>query len=228
MKPEEAIGKLQQDLRQVLGPRLVALIVYEAHGTLVHTLAVAQRLESEDLARLAPLAAGWEKAGLALPLFFGQSELARSLDAFPLEFAQILARYRVVAGEDVLAGMAVQRDDLRRACEAQVKSHLLHLREGYLQAAGKRTEVSRLVAASTVPLRALLVNIARLHGVHTTAAEELTAFVEARLQLPAAGLQPVLALSDGSGRGGSDAASLFPGYIAAVERLAALVDEWTI
>jgi len=228
MKPEEAIGKLQQDLRQVLGPRLVALIVYEAHGMLVHTLAVAQRLESEDLARLAPLAAGWEKAGLALPLFFGQSELARSLDAFPLEFAQILARYRVVAGEDVLAGMAVQRDDLRRACEAQVKSHLLHLREGYLQAGGKRTEVSRLVAASTVPLRALLVNIARLHGVHTTTAEELTAFVEGRLQLPAAGLQPVLALSDGSGRGGSDAAPLFPGYIAAVERLAALVDEWTI
>jgi len=226
MTPAEAIDKLRRDLEVVLGPRLLALIVYEAHGALVHTLVVTERLDSEDLARLAPLAAGWEKAGLALPLFFGQSELARSLDAFPLEFAQILARYRVVAGNDLLAGMSVQKDDLRRACEAQVKSHLVHLREGYLQAAGKRPEIARLVTASTVPLRALLVNIARLHGVHTVASDELSAFLEGRLQLPAAGLRPVLALSDKAG--GVEAASLFPGYVAAMERLAQLVDEWAI
>jgi hypothetical protein len=174
------------------------------------------------------MASGWEKAGLALPLFFGRAELARSLDAFPLEFAQILSGYRVVAGDDPLAGMSVQKDDLRRACEAQVKSHLVHLREGYLQTAGKRGEVARMIAASTVPLRALLVNIARLHGEHTRTAAELTAFVEGRLHLPAADLRPVLTLSDRTTSAEGDAAALFPGYVAAMERLARLVDEWAV
>ena len=248
MTPQHPLEKLRRDLEAVLGPRLLALIVYRAagggaagaldvpddpkpgaaHGLLAHTLVVAERLGAEDLARLAPLAAGWEKAGLALPLFFGRAELARSLDAFPLEFAQILAGYRVIAGEDALAGMAVGKDDLRRACEAQVKSHLVHLREGYLQTAGRQADVGRLVRASTIPLHALLVNIARLHGVNPGTTDELASFLEERLQLPAGGLRPVLALAgDGHGADGN-AAALFPGYIQALERLAQLVDEWVI
>jgi hypothetical protein len=249
MRPEQAVEKLRADLERVLGPRLLALVVYEGHGArgdlpgadeaaggtqtpaaharLVHTLVVAERLDAGDLARLAPLAADWDKAGLALPLFFGRQELARSLDAFPLEFAQILARYRVVLGDDPLAGMAVQKDDLRRACEAQVKSHLVHLREGYLQTAGKRSEVARLVTASTMPLRALLVNIARLHGVHPRSGDDLAVFLEQRLHVPAAELQPVLALADQRDTGGN-AAALFPGYMQAMERLARLVDEWAL
>jgi len=228
MTLDEAVGKLRRDLEGVLGPRLTALVVYEAYGPRVHTLVVAEGLDAGDLARLAPAASGWEKAGLALPLFFGRAELARSLDAFPLEFAQILAGYRVVAGDDPLAGMSVQKDDLRRACEAQVKSHLVHLREGYLQAEGKRADVARMVVASTVPLRALLVNIARLHGGHTRTAAELTAFLEGRLHLPAEDLRPVLALSDGTSSATGDAAALFPGYVTAMERLARLVDEWAV
>ena len=246
---QDAVGLLRRDLEQVLGPRLLALVVYEGHGLhgdlpgaadaagdvtdaghgrLVHTLAVVDALGTEDLARMAALAAGWEKAQLALPLIFDRTELARSLDAFPLEFSQILAGYRVVLGDDPLAGMSVLKDDLRRACEAQVKSHLVHLREGYLQTAGRRDDVLRLVVASTVPLRALLVNIARLHGVRIRTPEDLAAFVEERLHVPATGLKPILALADGKAKGGGDGADLFPRYLEALQQLARLVDEWII
>ena len=96
----EAVDRLQADLGAILDTRLRALVVFEAHGILgdasgpgngdlvhdgrIHTLAVVDNLDCGDLARLAPLAAGWTKRGLAVPLVLGPDELRRSLDAFPL------------------------------------------------------------------------------------------------------------------------------------------------
>lgn len=246
----EAADSLRRDLEGVVGARLKALVVYEAHGILrdvpgtseaatataeirhedlVHTLAVIDGLGVEDLTRLASMAAGWEKRQLAVPLLLLPSELRRSLDSFPLEFAQILARYLVVAGDDPFDGLQVERQDLRRACETQVKSHLLHLREGYLQTAGDTRKIADLVGASAVPLRALLVNIARLHGVQATTATGLLQFVDQRLAEAAEGLRPVVLF--GSRRGplqGPTIAEALPRYLQAVEQLARLVDEWTL
>ena len=243
----QAADSLATDIRAVVDARLRALLVYEAHGLLgdagapataagdtdilhddhVHTLAVVDRLSYDDLARLAPLAAGWQKQGLAVPLFLAPGELRRSLDAFPLEFSQILARHVVVAGDDPFAGLAVTDIDVRRACEAQVRSHLLHLREGFLQAAGNPRRVSELVAASVVPLRALLVNLARLHGVDAHGPDAIAGFVEERLGLDTKGLKPLLSSKRPEHVRDLDAGAFFPDYLRAVERLATLVDEWT-
>jgi hypothetical protein len=244
----EAAEGLRRDLDGIVGARLRALVVYEAHGSLgdvsgtaettkdphvrhedlVHTLALVDDLGAEDLARMAALASAWETRGLAIPLMMSPRELARSLDAFPLEFSQILARHLVVWGDDPFEGLAVDPQDLRRASETQVKSHFLHLREGYLQAGGDPRKVSDLVAASALPLRALLVNIARLHGVDARSPEALLHFVESRLNLPSDGLRPVILLGTrSSGFRGPDLADVFPAYFAGVERLARFVDEWT-
>ena len=243
----QAAEGLATDIRAVVDARLRALLVYEAHGLLgdagagpaiageteilqddhVHTLAVVEHLSYDDLARLAPLAANWQKQGLAVPLFLAPGELRRSLDAFPLEFSQILARHVVIAGDDPFAGFGVTDVDLRRACETQVRSHLLHLREGFLQAAGNPRRVSELVAASVVPLRALIVNIARLHGVDAHGPDALARFVEERLGLVTKGLTPLLSAKRPEQVRDLDAGAFFPDYLRAVEQLATLVDEWT-
>lgn len=245
----EGAESLRRDLERAVGPRLRALVVYEAHGALgdvpgtseatadvqirhedlVHTLALVDNLSAADLALLAALTSSWETRGLAIPLILSPRELARSLDAFPLEFSQILARHVVVFGDDPLQGLAVDRQDLRRACEAQVKSHLLHLREGYLQAGADSRKVAELVAASATPLRALLVNIARLHGINARSPEALLHFLETRMNFPADGLRPVILLGTRSSTfRGPDLSEVFPGYLLAVEQLARLVDEWTL
>lgn len=244
----EAVESLSRDLDAIVGPRLRALVVYEAHGLagdmagssessidadirhedLVHALAVVEGLSVSDWSRLAALAPAWEKRHLAVPLFLSPGELARSFDAFPLEFAQILARHVVVAGEDPFQGMTIDREDLRRACETQTRSHLLHLREGYLQTGGDSRKVAELLAASARPLRALLVNIARLHGVNARSSDALVHFVQDRLHLPADGLRPVVDPPKRSGKPGSELADAFPAHLDAIERLAKLVDEWTV
>ena len=52
---------------------------------------------------------------------------------------------------------AIALADLRRACEAQIKSHLVHLREGFIEAGGDPANIASLVAESsrafTAPLR---------------------------------------------------------------------------
>jgi hypothetical protein len=59
----------------------------------------------------------------------------------------------------------VAKADLRRACEVQARSHVLHLREGYIEAAGDSQAIAKLVAAAVEPFRALVTNVARLDGI---------------------------------------------------------------
>ena len=58
----------------------------------------------------------------------------------------------------------IERADLRRACETQIKSHLVHLREGFIEAGGTPRAIADLVTASAPAFVALLRNIARLNG----------------------------------------------------------------
>ena len=52
---------------------------------------------------------------------------------FPSSTARFSHSHDVVFGKDPFDGLSIRREDLRRACEVQVKSHLLHLREDYLE-----------------------------------------------------------------------------------------------
>lgn len=175
-----AAGALADDLRGVFGSRLHSLLVYgaaaaDASGASrndsadprpdpIHTLALVDRVALADLAACAGLAAAWRRRGLAMPLIVPAGEFARSLDAFPLEYGEIIARHAVIAGSSPFEGLGVKPDDVRRACEVQAKSHLLHLREGYIEAGGRPSEVARLVARSAAPFAALLANALRLLG----------------------------------------------------------------
>ena len=238
----EAVDGLLGDLRAVFENRLRSLVVYEAHGALgdtpaadegdlqhgehVHTLVVADELSHADLARLAPLSRAWTKRGLAVPLVLRTGEVRRSLDAFPLEFSQMMARHVVITGESPFAGLAVADADLRRACEAQARSHLLHLRQGFVQTDGDPGALARLVAASAPPLRALLVNIARLYGVNARTPDALIHFASEHLHLPADTLRPVLRHQKSDRFHDLDVGAFFPGHLQTVERLVALADEW--
>jgi hypothetical protein len=242
-----AVDGLQSDVRAVVGDRLRAVVAYEAHGVLgettdepsagavaelrhdaqVHTLVLVDALGFHDLAQLAPQAAAWRKRGLAVPLVLSPSEFTQSLDAFPLELSQMAARHVVVYGKDPFAAATVLPADLRRACETQARSHLVHLREGFLQAGGSPRALAELVAASVIPLRALLVNIARLEGVDVRGSVvALATFAEERLHLPMDGLRPLLTPKPARHFESSDVGAFFQGYLAAMERLVAVVDQW--
>jgi hypothetical protein len=118
----------------------------------------------------------------------------------------------------------VPRDQLRRACEVQAKGHLIHLRQGWLEAAGHESELAALLVSSVAPLRALLTNVARLHDAASPNGDR--ALAGARLAgLPEGLITEILGLDDAPNRSRRLVGEL-PAYLAASETLWAFVDAW--
>ncbi len=227
----ESANRLATDLTRVFGARLRSVAVYgphargEARGP-VPCLCLVTELRAADLDACAGQIRQWHAAGLATPLVVPLDEFRASLDAFPLEYGDIIEHHVVVAGEDLLAGAAVSPADLRRACETQVKSHLLHLRQQYLEAHGSPVIVARLLADAAPSFAALLERVASLRGVGAADADGGSRAGAALAGLPESTVSAVLALTHGDALTTPGDARLFPDYLAAVEQLAAFVDTW--
>jgi hypothetical protein len=225
-----AAERLAADLERVFGARLQAVIAYEPashHGRdapLAYSLALVEALGPEDLTTLLTVVPAWHKGGLATPLLLTGEEFTRTLDVFPLEYNSILARHVVLRGalpDDV----RVSDKDLRRACERQIKAHLIHLREGYLETHGRPAALAELVRASIPPFRAALASVARLHGNPADSDQALAAFAAGALGADGAAAREVLRAAKGGQA--SEVPTLFPGYLRLVERLWRFLDEWS-
>ncbi len=210
----DALGTLARDLTEIFGARLQSLVAYgraDAAGAgPTPTLALVDLLTAEDLRLCATQVAAWHDSGLATPLLLGSHEFGRSLDTFPFEFGAIIDDHTVVTGRDPFEGLHVEAVDLRRACEVQARSHLLHLREGYLETRGRVDALVDLVTRSASPLAALLKNLGRLDG--ATPADAV--------------LARVAQIQEGT-LSGDEARRIWPGYLQALELLTSAIDRWS-
>ncbi len=228
---QKAIDVLARDLDDIFGARLRSLVAYPGHhgdGS-VHSCAIVDGLGFRDLVACLPQTEGWHQRGIAVPLMLASGELERTFDVFPLEYSAILAHYQVVRGADPFKGMSVPAEDVRRATEGQVKSHLIHLREAFLESHGETTRIARLIASSAAPLRALLTNIARLQdGFHAASPtdEALATMAETRMGVPASLVREVLTSSAGGHSTIADPSALLARYIDATQKIWAYVDGW--
>ena len=227
-----ALETLLRDLRTIFGARLHALVAYGLASTnddsYVRTLGLVERVAFDDLARAVPLAAEWLRRGLAAPLLLSRHEFERTLDVFPLEYGNLIANHVVIAGDDPFATVRVADADRRRGCELQAKSHLIHLREGFLETQGDPKHVGRLIASSAPAFRTLLTNLARLEiGDQSDRGLDMTALastIERIIGVPAPLTAEILASTGMSTI--ADPTALLARYIDASERIWRYVDGW--
>ena len=226
-----AAKSLAADLRSVFGDRLRSVVAYGPHlegdgDAPLTCLALVASLTADDLQGCARLAPRWARAQVATPLILPESEFRRSLDVFPLEYGEIIRAHERVFGDDPFAGVAISPDDLRRACETQIKSHLVHLRETFIESGGKPGALASLVKASAPAFTALLRNVARLNGVLTSDRAEATRLGARAVQISEHLVADLLSLEQSGGMVAVDSARLLPEYLAASEQLAHAVDTW--
>jgi hypothetical protein len=229
-----AADRVVSTLRAIFGHRLHSVVAYGPHvenggtesGEPFSCLALVSNVTIADLEASAARTQDWTRHHIATPLVLPEDEFRRSLDAFPLEYAEILRAHEVLFGANPFEGIAIDRADLRRACETQIKSHLVHLREGFIEAGGTPRAVADLVTVSAPAFGALLRNIARLNGSEARDRAVATREGAQAAELPQPLVTSLLALERPSGLKAVDAARLFPEYLAAVERLARYVDRW--
>jgi hypothetical protein len=238
----DRLPTLERELRGLFGSRLQSLVAYgvrdrphgdahAAHGghveaPLTSTLAIVESVTGDDLKACAARIASWHDAGLATPLLLTATEFERSLDAFPLEFGAILADHTVVAGTNPFEGLRVDPADIRRACEMQARSHLLHLREGFLETLGRADALAVLIVRSAAPFAALLTSLARLQGLSPDAAAAAR-HAERTLELAPGVVTDVVKLAHVTEISSADATRNFPAYLDAAERLVKYVDRWS-
>ena len=241
MAISDAAQRLERELREIFGSRLQSLVVYgqraqpahQAHASHghdappTHTLAIVGSMTPEDLRACALRVEAWHAAGLATPLLIAEHEFEQSLDAFPMEFGAILADHTIVAGANPFASLAVDAADLRRACEVQARSHLLHLREGFLETRGRADALSVLIVQSAAAFAALVTSIARLEGHATDDPASAARHVERIAGTSGSAVADVAKLAGARDIASADAERLFPPYLAAVEGLVRYVDGWS-
>ena len=225
---------LVADLERVFGARLRSVVAYGLAQAVddrpLHGLALVESLTFEDLQQLVPLALRWQKVALAVPLILPYHEFLRTLDVFPLEYGNIIANHVVVAGDDPFGDARVSDADRRRGCEHEAKSHVIHLREGFLETGGDANRIAALIAASAASFRTVLLNIIRLEHDASSAIdgddEDLARQAAEVIGIPAPLVVEVLAAPRGTSTI-ADPTALLARYIAASERVWRFVDGWT-
>jgi hypothetical protein len=239
----EPLSILERGLREIFGSRLQSLVAYGLHATAssgrhghhgagveaahTQTLATVETLTGADLTACAANMARWHDAGLATPLLLAANEFGRSLDAFPLEFGAILADHLVVAGNNPFDGLRVDPADIRRACEVQARSHLLHLREGFLETRGRADALAVLIVRSAAPFAALIASLARLQGTAANDSAAVGRHVERTIGLPPGVVTDVVKLAHVTEISSAEATRIFPAYLDAAERLVKYIDAWS-
>ncbi len=243
----DTVQGLERELRRIFGNRLQSLSMYGTRARViidegrVHTPTAAhghaavptrtftrsiESLTADDLRACAMLVESWHEAGLATPLLVAAGEFEQSLDAFPLEFGAILADHLVVSGRGPFDSVTVDPADIRRACEVQARSHLIHLRESFLETRGNAGALALLITRSAAAFASLVASLARLDGHAGHDAAAAARHVERLVGVPGGQITDVTRLAGLNDISSDEATRIFPAYLDATQRVVAYVDAW--
>jgi predicted nucleotidyltransferase len=104
----------------------------------IDSVIVLQKMDLAFLDVLAPLGNKYGKRGLAAPSIMDPGYIHSSVDVFPLEFLNYKLRHQALYGEDLLAGLEIDRQELRYQCERELKGKIIWLHRIYVSAMGDK------------------------------------------------------------------------------------------
>lgn len=214
------------------GLRCVALYGSTARGEQVsrqanlNVLVLVDVIDMERLRREAAVARAWREAGHPPPLTLTVTEWRTSSDIFPMEYADILAHYRILHGALPGDRPMVKREDLRLQLEHETLSKLLRLRHAVLSSGGDARALLDMIEGSASSIMALLRATLRLAGEEPPAESgAVLDRVEGITGINAATFRRMLGHSRGNAKiKDADAESVSANYLSSVAELVAWVN----
>jgi hypothetical protein len=226
---------LVAQLQRVYGGGLAAVILYGSAAGGEHiagrsdynVLVLVDAVTVDKLRATAAALMGWKKAGHSAPQIMTVGEWRSSADAFPMEYADILERHKILYGTAPFEGIAVVPRDLRVQVEHQARGKLLQLRQRVLGlGTSADAETVELLAGVSSTMMVVFRGVERLHGTMPSPDNETLTRAVAAL----AGFDPdpfvrVIRHVRGTERiAPTQAASILDGYTAGLERVVGHVD----
>jgi predicted nucleotidyltransferase len=125
-----------------------------------------------DLKKSQKLISKGLKRRIPSPLFLTKSYIESSSDVFPIEFLEMKENHITIYGDDILSGLEVSKENLRLECESQIKGKLIRIRQAYLEMAGKKKGIERLLKESLSSLIPVFKGLLRLKGITPPSGKE--------------------------------------------------------
>ena len=193
-----------------------------------NVLVIVDALPLERLRAVAAVSKAWAEDGNHPPRTFTTSEWKSSADIFPMEYADILERHRVLFGDPPFNGIRVSPSDLRLQVEHQTMGKLLQLRQAVMGAGGDNRLQLEVLEKSLSTLMVVFRGVSRLFGhVPSQDYEELTRSLAQRASFSPDPFVKVIRHMRGAEKiPREDAAGILEGYLAAMERLVAYLNEY--
>jgi hypothetical protein len=230
------LDELVSQLRAAYGDGLQSVVLYGSAAAGEHlpkrsdynVLVIVDSLMPEALRAASAVSRAWSDAGNPAPLTLTTAEWRSSADIFPMEYADILSRHRVLHGESPFDGIRVDPRDLRLQVEHEAMGKLLRLRQGVLASGGDRGRQLELLAASLTAFMIIFRALIRLHG--TEPPSDNVALSEAVSRIAGFDATPftrVVRHVRGEAKlTGTEVESVLAGYLRGVEQLVAYLDRY--
>jgi hypothetical protein len=231
------LEELVTQLKTAFGDDLTSVVLYGSAAGGEHNpkrsdqnvLVIVRQVPMAAARAISASARAWADAGNPPPLVMTSAEWRGSSDIFPMEYADILERHRVLYGAAPFDGIKVQATDLRLQLEHEAMGKLLKLRQSVLASAGDDKRLLELMAASASTIMVIFRAVCRLHAV--TPDRDNAKLVEQVATLTHLDPQPFQHAVDVS-RGGkavppAGALATVEGYVAGMEKLVAYLDRYS-
>jgi predicted nucleotidyltransferase len=225
---------LVTQLKSAFGADLTAVVLYGSAAGGDHNpkrsdhnvLVIVKQVPMSAARAIAATSRAWADAGNPAPLVFTETEWRRSSDVFPMEYADILERNRVLHGAPPFEGIGVNKEHLRLQLENEAMGKLLHLRQAFLANAGDDKRLIEMLGGTASAIMVIFRAVCRLHGeVPPPDNARLVDQVARLAQLDAAPFDKAIRVARGETPVTSaEALATAAGYVGGMERLVRHLD----
>ena len=230
------LEELVSQLRAAYGAALQSVVLYGSAAAGEHiakrsdynVLVIVDALDAPKLVAASATARAWTEAGNPAPLTLTTREWRGSADIFPMEYADILDRHRVLYGDPPFSGITVAARDLRLQLEQEAMGKLIKLRQGVLASGNDPARQIELLGASASAIMIIFRAMLRLHG--DTPAKDNIQVAEAvarRIGFDAAPFDRVVRHVRGEKPlATSEVSTVLGGYLRGMEQLVSHLDQY--
>jgi hypothetical protein len=193
-----------------------------------NVLVIVDSLPLDRLRAVAAVSKAWAEDGNPPPMTFTTQEWRSSSDIFPMEYADILERHRVLHGDPPFDGIRVNPADLRLQVEHQTMGKLLQLRQAIMAAGGDSALQLDVLDKSLSTLMVIFRAVVRMNSeLPSQDYEALTRSVAEKAGFSPEPFVRVIRHTRGTEKLRRDAASgILEQYLSAMESLVAYLDKF--
>lgn len=159
-------------LKETFGSNLLSVILYGSYvsGDFVpgvsdvNLLVILEQSDSERIGLLGKRASRMMRKHNITPLILTKSEFVNSADVFPMEYADIRERNRVLSGSDETASLTLEKGNLRHQIEERLRGSVASLRQVLIASQGRKNVLAANLKILYGTLKALCRGLLSLKG----------------------------------------------------------------